>query len=94
MEASKCEIEVEHVKNWHLTHDNKPGQLDISRIAAVKLELEKGHFATVTETAAVTEGGHFQEEGGWSKEMSFGNCKRKVDLESTADKNDTNKQQV
>ena len=51
VQASTCEIEVEQVKNWHSTHENKPGLLecsdDISRIVAEKLcdetmELEKG----------------------------------------------------
>ena len=52
VQASTCEIEVEQVKNWHSTHENKPGLLecskDISRIVAEKLcrrtmELEKEH---------------------------------------------------
>ena len=52
VQASTCEIEVEQVKNWHSTHENKPGLLecskDISRIVAGKLcdrtmELEKEH---------------------------------------------------
>ena len=41
LQASTCEIEVEQVKNWHSTHENKPGLLecskDISRIVAEKL---------------------------------------------------------
>jgi len=41
VQASTCEIEVEQVKNWHSTHENKPGLLecskDISRIVAEKL---------------------------------------------------------
>ena len=53
VQASTCEIEVEQVKNWHSTHENKPGLLecskDISRIVAEQLcdetmELEKGHY--------------------------------------------------
>ena len=52
VQASTCEIEVEKVKNWNPTHENKPGLLecskDISRIVAEKLcdetmELELGH---------------------------------------------------
>ena len=41
VEASTCEIEVEQVKNWHSTHENKPGLLeyskDISMMVAKKL---------------------------------------------------------
>ena len=41
VQASTCEIEVEQVKNWHSTYENKPGLLecskDISRIVAEKL---------------------------------------------------------
>ena len=42
VEASTCEIEVEQVKNWHSTGENKPGLLEcskdnISRIVAEKL---------------------------------------------------------
>ena len=41
VEASTCEIEVEQVKNWHSTRENKPGLVisskEISRIVAEKL---------------------------------------------------------
>ena len=41
VQASTCEIEVEQVKNWLSTHENKTGLLecskDISRIVAEKL---------------------------------------------------------
>ena len=41
VQASTCQIEVEQVKNWRSTHENKPGLLeyseDISRIVAKKL---------------------------------------------------------
>ena len=41
VQASTCEIEVEQVKNWHSTRENKPGLLecskDISKIVAKKL---------------------------------------------------------
>ena len=41
VQASTCEIEIEQVKNWHSTNENKPGLLecskDISRIVAEKL---------------------------------------------------------
>ena len=41
VQASTCEIEVEQVKNWHSTHENKAGLLecskDISRIVVEKL---------------------------------------------------------
>ena len=29
--ASQCQIEVEQVKNWHPTHENKPGLLECSK---------------------------------------------------------------
>jgi len=72
VQASTCEIEVEQVKNWHSTHENKPGLLecskDISKIVAEKLcdrttELERGHSTAATEAAAITEEEHFKEEG-------------------------------
>ena len=41
MQASTCEIEVEQVKNWHSTHESKPGLVispkEISRMMAEKL---------------------------------------------------------
>jgi len=69
--ASTCEIEVEQVKNWQSTHENKPGLLecskDISKIVAETLcdraaELERGHSSAVTEATAMTEEEHFKEE--------------------------------
>ena len=37
--ASQCQIEVEQVKNWHPTHENKPGLLECSKdIAKVVTE--------------------------------------------------------
>ena len=86
VEASTCEIEVEQVKNWHSTNENRPGLLecskDISRIVAEKLcdrstELERGLSTAATETAAMTEEEHFKEEGG-----------------GLIDRNDPDKQQV
>ena len=85
VEASTCEIEVEQVKNWHSTNENRPGLLecskDISRIVAEKLcdrstKLERGLSTVAAETAAMTEE-HFKEEGG-----------------ALSDKHDPNKQQV
>ena len=73
VQASTCEIEVEKVKNWHSTHENKPGLQEhsrhISRIVAEKLcdgttELESGHSTTATEATAMTEENNFKEEGG------------------------------
>ena len=48
VQASTCEIEVEQVKNWHSTNENKSGFLleysqDISRIVTEELCKEK-HF--------------------------------------------------
>jgi len=72
VQASKCEIEVEQVKNWHSTHENKPGLLecskDISKIVAEKLcyrttQLKRGHSAAAAEAAAITEEEHVKEEG-------------------------------
>ena len=75
VQASTCEIEVEQVKNWHSTHENKPGlqeySRDISRIMEEKLfdgtrELERGgrvHSTAATEATALRED-HFKEEGG------------------------------
>ena len=86
VEASTCEIEVEQVKKWHSTHENKPGlqeySRDISRIVVEKLsdgatELERGHSTAATEATAMREQDHFKgEEGGLS------------------DRNDLNKHQV
>ena len=72
VQASTCEIEVEHVKNWHSTHENKPGlqeySRDISRITEEKLfdgttELESGHSTSATEATAMREEDHFKKEG-------------------------------
>ena len=72
VQASTCEIEVDQVKNWHSTHENKPGlqeySRDISRIVEEKLsdgttELQRGHFTAATEATAMRED-HFKEEGG------------------------------
>ena len=72
VQASTCQIEVEQVKNWHSTHEYKPGLLecskDISRIVAENLcdktvELEHAHPSATTGAAAMTEE-HFKEEGG------------------------------
>ena len=85
VQASTCEFEVERVKNWHSTNENKPGlqeySRDISRIVAEKLidettELERGHSTAATEATAMRED-HFKEEEG---ELS--------------DRNDLNKHQV
>ena len=84
VQASTCEIEVEQVKNWHSTHEKKPGlqeySRDISRIVAEKLsdgttELERGHSTAATEATAIRED-NFKEGGGLS------------------DRNDLNKHQV
>ena len=72
VQASTCEFEVEQVKNWHSTHENKLGlqeySRDISRIVAKKLvdgttELEREHSTTATEATAMRED-HFKKEGG------------------------------
>ena len=85
VQASTCEIKVEQVKNWHSTHENKPGlqeySRDISRIVAEKMcnrttELESGHSTMAREATAMTEEDHFKEGGGLS------------------DRNDLNKHQV
>ena len=85
VQASTCEIEVEQVKNWHSTHENKLGlqeySQDISRIVAKKLcdgttELESGHSTAATKAPAMRED-HFKEEGG-----------------GLSDRNDLNKHQV
>ena len=65
VQASTCEIEVEQVKNWHSTHENKPGLLecskDISMIVVEKLcdktmQLEKERSASAkTEEEQVEE---------------------------------------
>ena len=88
VQASKCEIEVEQVKNWHSTHGKNPGLLEcskeISRIVAEKLcdmESEDRHSATATEAPAMTEQQNFEEE--------------KVQLEfGVHDKSVSNKHQV
>ena len=86
VQASTCEIEVERVKNWHSTSENKPGlqeySKDISRIVAEILsngttELERGHSATAIEATAMREEDHFKEEEG-----------------GLSDRNDLNKHQV
>ena len=73
VQASTCQIEVEQVKNWHSTHEYKPGLLeyskDVSRIVAEKLydetmELEHAHSSATTGAAAMTDG-HFKEGGMW-----------------------------
>ena len=73
VETSTCEIEIEQVKKWHSTYENKPGlqeySRDISRIAAEKLfdtttELERGHSTTAAEAIAVREEDHYKEERG------------------------------
>ena len=73
VQASTCQIEVEQVKNWHSTHEYKPGLLecskDISRIVAENLcdetvELEHAHPSATTGAAAMTEE-HFKEGGTW-----------------------------
>ena len=72
VQASTCQIEVKQVKNWHSTHENKPGLLecskDISRIVAENLfdktmELEHAHSSATTGAAVMTEE-HFKEKGG------------------------------
>ena len=84
VQASTCEIEVEQVKNWHSTNENKPGlqeySRDISRIVAENLcdrttELERGHSTAATEATVMRED-NFKEGGGLS------------------DRNDLNKHQV
>ena len=86
VQASTCEIEVERVKNWHSTNENKPGlqeySRDISRIVAEKLsdgttELERGHSTAATEATATREEDHCKEEEG-----------------GLSDRNDLNKHQV
>ena len=72
VQASTCQIEVEQVKNWHSTHEYKPGLLeyskDISRIVGENfydetLELEHAHSSATTGAAALTEE-HFKDKGG------------------------------
>ena len=72
VQASTCKIEVEQVKNWHSTHEYKPGLLeyskDISRIVGENLcdetlELEYAHSSATTGAAALTEE-HFKDKGG------------------------------
>ena len=105
VQASTCKIEVEQVKNWHSTHENKPGLVispkEISSMVAeklcdIKMELEKGHSTTATEVAVMTEEEHFkEEEGGLSEEISNRNFDRKVmDLEFSANRNDPSKHKV
>ena len=74
VEASTCEIEVEQVKNWHSTHENKPGLVispkEMSRMVAEKLcdrtlELERGHSTAATKVAAMSAEEHFKEVGGF-----------------------------
>ena len=86
VQASTCEIEVERVKNWQSTNENKPGlqeySRDISRIVVEKLndgttELERGDSTTATEATAMREEDHFKEEEG-----------------GLSDRNDLNKHQV
>ena len=85
VQASTCEIEVEQVKNWHSTHESKPGlqeySRDILRIGLEKLrdgitELESDHSTAATEATAKAED-HFKEEG-----------------RGLSDRNDLNKHQV
>ena len=75
VQASTCEIEVEQVKNWNSTHENKPGlqeySRDIARIVAEEMcnrttELESGHSTTAREATAMTEEDHCKKGGGSS----------------------------
>ena len=34
MDPSKCEIDVDQIKNWHSTSENKPGLLECSKDVA------------------------------------------------------------
>ena len=40
VDTSQCEIEVEQVKDWHSTHENKPGLIECSKDIA-KMVTEK-----------------------------------------------------
>ena len=40
VDTSQCEIEVDRVKNWHSTHENKPGLIECSKDVA-KMVTEK-----------------------------------------------------
>ena len=56
VEASTCEIEVEQVKNWHSTPENKPGLLECSK------EISRIVADTLCDKTAMTEVlGHFEE---------------------------------
>ena len=98
VQASTCQIEVEQVKNWHSTHENKPGLVisskEISRMVAEELcdmtvKLEKSPSTAATEVTAMTE------TGGLYEKNSFSKFERKViDLKFSADRYDPNKHQV
>ena len=86
VQASTCQIEVEQVKNWHSTHENKPGSVispkEISRMIAEKLcdinvELTESHSTAAREATEMTEEEYFKEEWG-----------------ELIDRNDSNKHQV
>ena len=56
VEASTCEIEVQQVKNWHPTRENKPGLLECSK------EISRIVADTLCNETAMTEVlGHFEE---------------------------------
>ena len=62
--ASQCQIEVEQVKNWHPTHENKPGLLecskDIARMVTDKLcrEMDLNVFNFEEESDLASEDGN------------------------------------
>ena len=68
--ASQCQIEVEQVKNWHPTHENKPGLLecskDIARMVTEKM-CQHGRMDFEEESDSEEESDMASEDGNDSK---------------------------
>ena len=78
--ASQCQIEVEQVKNWHPTHENKPGLLECSKdIAKVVTEkLCQGRRLDFEEESDSDEESDFEEESDLASEDGNDSKKDKV----------------
>ena len=82
--ASQCQIEVEQVKNWHPTHENKPGLLecskDIARMVTEKLcqhvRLDLDCFDFLEESDFEEESNLASEDGNDSKKDQVYNSNR------------------
>ena len=83
--ASQCQIEVEQVKNWHPTHENKPGLLecsqDIARMVTEKM-CQSGRIDL--DSLYLEEESDFEEEPDFQEESDL----------ASEDGNDSKKDQV